>query len=78
MIAVGGWGDTVGFSEATKSEAGMRKFATDVATMLQNTQTDGVGEYSNGLRHTVAMLNVVRYRLGIPRRQRCRLQAEPE
>jgi chitinase len=44
MIAVGGWGDTVGFSEATKSNAGMRKFATDVATMLRNTQTDGVGE----------------------------------
>lgn len=43
MIAIGGWGDTVGFSEATKSEAGITKFAQDVQSMLQNTGADGVG-----------------------------------
>ena len=44
MIAVGGWGDTVGFSEAVKTEAGIVKFANDIQTMLQNTGADGVGK----------------------------------
>ncbi|KAI4614017.1 hypothetical protein J4E80_006707 [Alternaria sp. BMP 0032] len=42
MIAVGGWGDTAGFSEATKSDASMLAFAADVATMLARTGADGV------------------------------------
>jgi chitinase len=44
MIAVGGWGDTVGFSKAVLSQAGMAQFAGDVQTMLQNTGADGVGK----------------------------------
>ncbi|KAI4931293.1 hypothetical protein J4E85_003883 [Alternaria conjuncta] len=42
MIAVGGWGDTVGFCQATKSDASMLAFAADVATMLARTGADGV------------------------------------
>jgi GH18 family chitinase len=43
MIAVGGWGDDIGFFEASKSDATIDKFAADVATMLTNTGADGVG-----------------------------------
>jgi GH18 family chitinase len=43
MIAVGGWGDDIGFFEASKSDALIDKFAEDVATMLTNTGADGVG-----------------------------------
>lgn len=49
MIAVGGWGDTVGFSQATQSEATIQKFANDVKTMLTNTGTDGVGKKVHAL-----------------------------
>ncbi|KAF2792970.1 carbohydrate-binding module family 18 protein [Melanomma pulvis-pyrius CBS 109.77] len=51
MIAIGGWGDTVGFSEATKTDAGIAKFASDVQTMLTNTGADGIDidwEYPGG------------------------------
>ncbi|KAF2014598.1 carbohydrate-binding module family 18 protein [Aaosphaeria arxii CBS 175.79] len=51
MIAVGGWGDTIGFSQAVKTEAGITKFGTDIQTMLQNTGADGVDidwEYPGG------------------------------
>lgn len=44
MIAIGGWGDTVGFGEASRTEAGISKFAQDVQTMLQNTGADGIGK----------------------------------
>ena len=44
MIAVGGWGDTIGFSTAAKSDSGITQFAQDIATMLQTTGADGVGE----------------------------------
>ncbi|KAI4639963.1 hypothetical protein J4E93_008762 [Alternaria ventricosa] len=46
MIAVGGWGDTAGFCQATKSDASMFAFAADIATMLARTGADGVGEYN--------------------------------
>ncbi|KAJ4290512.1 hypothetical protein N0V90_010729 [Kalmusia sp. IMI 367209] len=45
MIAIGGWGDTIGFSEASKSDVTIQKFADDVKTMIMNTGTDGVGKY---------------------------------
>jgi chitinase len=44
MVAIGGWGDTKGFSAAVKSEAGITKFAQDVKTMVDNTGVDGVGK----------------------------------
>lgn len=43
MIAVGGWGDDIGFFEVSKSDSTIQKFATDIATMLTNTGADGVG-----------------------------------
>lgn len=43
MIAVGGWGDDIGFTDVSKSDATIAKFADDIATMLTNTGADGVG-----------------------------------
>lgn len=43
MIACGGWGDDMGFFQASKSDAAIKQFAADVATMLTNTGADGVG-----------------------------------
>jgi len=43
MIAVGGWGDDIGFNQVSKSDATITQFAADVATMLTNTGADGVG-----------------------------------
>jgi chitinase len=43
MIAVGGWGDDVGFNEVSKTDATIEQFAAAVATMLKNTGADGVG-----------------------------------
>ncbi|KAF2650470.1 carbohydrate-binding module family 18 protein [Lophiostoma macrostomum CBS 122681] len=51
MIAVGGWGDTIGFSTAAKTDDGIQKFATDAATMLSTTTADGIDidwEYPGG------------------------------
>jgi chitinase len=55
MIAVGGWGDTIGFSEATTSDSGIAKFAQDVQTMLKNTGADGVGQLSFVSRHCTVL-----------------------
>ncbi|KAF1951332.1 glycoside hydrolase [Byssothecium circinans] len=51
MIAIGGWGDTAGFTEATKTDAGIAKFANDVKTLVTNTGVDGIDidwEYPGG------------------------------
>ncbi|KAF2272374.1 glycoside hydrolase [Westerdykella ornata] len=51
MIAIGGWGDTIGFGEASRSPAGISRFAQDVKIMLENTGADGVDidwEYPGG------------------------------
>ncbi|KAH2285226.1 hypothetical protein KXW29_007493 [Aspergillus fumigatus] len=51
MIAIGGWGDTAGFSEGTKDEASRTKYAKNVATMINNLGFDGVDidwEYPGG------------------------------
>ncbi|KAL1604967.1 hypothetical protein SLS60_004508 [Paraconiothyrium brasiliense] len=42
MIAVGGWGDTIGFSQAAKDDASIQKFGTDIASLLETTGADGV------------------------------------
>jgi hypothetical protein len=41
MIAIGGWGDTEGFSEAAKSAKGKRLFARNVKAMIEFTGADG-------------------------------------
>jgi chitinase len=44
MIAIGGWGDTEGFSEAAKTEASRERYAKNVASMLESNGFDGVGK----------------------------------
>jgi hypothetical protein len=73
MIAVGGWGDDIGFFDVTRTDASIQRFAADIATMIANTGADGVGESS----YTVVfrlVLTQTRHRLGISWRQRSRLQ----
>lgn len=42
MIAIGGWGDTAGFSEGAATEASRTLYAKNVAIMLDNLGYDGV------------------------------------
>ncbi|GAB7354633.1 hypothetical protein MBLNU459_g5068t2 [Dothideomycetes sp. NU459] len=41
MIAIGGWGDTQGFSRAAASDASRKLFATNIKAMLEDTGADG-------------------------------------
>lgn len=43
MIAVGGWGDTSGFSEGAKTEESRARYAKNIAMMLNANGFDGVG-----------------------------------
>lgn len=42
MVAIGGWGDTDGFSEAARTEKSRELFADNVAKMVLATDADGV------------------------------------
>lgn len=82
MIAIGGWGDA-GFSEGAKDEASREKFAKNVADMLDKHGFDGVGSFpsrctGDKLRVNTVLMLCDRHRLGIPRRQRRRLQESAE
>ncbi|KAK4162312.1 glycoside hydrolase superfamily [Cladorrhinum sp. PSN259] len=51
MIAIGGWGDTIGFSVAALTDETRKTFAENVASMLRITGADGVDidwEYPGG------------------------------
>ncbi|KAJ5469710.1 hypothetical protein N7539_009328 [Penicillium diatomitis] len=51
MIAIGGWGDTAGFSDGAKDDASRKRFAKNVAAMLDANKFDGVDidwEYPGG------------------------------
>ncbi|KAJ5668320.1 uncharacterized protein N7477_006890 [Penicillium maclennaniae] len=51
MIAIGGWGDTAGFSKGAKDDASRERFAKNVASMLDANGFDGVDidwEYPGG------------------------------
>ncbi|KAM6522702.1 hypothetical protein FALCPG4_012329 [Fusarium falciforme] len=53
MVAIGGWGDTQGFEEGAKSEASRKRWARQVAAMVDATGADGVDidwEYPGGNR----------------------------
>lgn len=42
MVAIGGWGDTHGFSIAARAEESRLRFAHNVAAMIRDTGADGV------------------------------------
>ena len=46
LIAIGGWGDTKGFSEGAATPASRELFAKNVAKMLDTHGFDGVGMIS--------------------------------
>ncbi|MCJ1382776.1 hypothetical protein MMC17_005889 [Xylographa soralifera] len=51
MVAIGGWGDTTGFSQAAASESSRKLFAGNVKAMVDVTGADGVDidwEYPGG------------------------------
>lgn len=41
MVAIGGWGDTIGFSEAAATESSRKLFAQNVKAMVEHTGADG-------------------------------------
>lgn len=43
MIAIGGWGDSEGFSTGAKDDASRKRYAKNVAAMLEANKFDGVG-----------------------------------
>lgn len=43
MIAIGGWGDSAGFSTGSKDDASRKRYAKNVASMLEANGFDGVG-----------------------------------
>lgn len=55
MIAVGGWGDDIGFFQLSNSDASIKQFAADIATMLINTGADGVGMSHQRLAHLILL-----------------------
>ena len=42
MVAIGGWGDTLGFSAAALNDETRKRFAENVASMVAATGADGV------------------------------------
>lgn len=46
MVAIGGWGDTDGFSKAAISEASRTIFATNIKAMIEDTGADGISQAS--------------------------------
>ncbi|KAF1998860.1 glycoside hydrolase family 18 protein [Amniculicola lignicola CBS 123094] len=51
MIAIGGWGDTQGFSDGARTEEGRKLFAKNIGRMVEETGADGVDidwEYPGG------------------------------
>jgi hypothetical protein len=43
-LAVGGWGDDIGYVTVSKTDTAIQQFAKDVNTMLTNNDADGVGK----------------------------------
>jgi hypothetical protein len=67
MIAIGGWGDTSGFSVAASTDSSRRLFARNVKAMIEHTGADG--EYMRAHLSNVADAKRSRggRRLGISR-----------
>lgn len=66
MIAVGGWGDTDGFSKAAATDDSRKLFASNIKAMVEDTGADGktLEPYA---WLDVERANRCRYRLGISR-----------
>lgn len=47
LIAIGGWGDTKGFSQGAANQASRELFAKNVAKMLDTHGYDGVGKINH-------------------------------
>ncbi|KAJ3508174.1 hypothetical protein NM208_g15858 [Fusarium decemcellulare] len=47
MVAIGGWGDTKGFEEAAKTESSRKRWARQVAAMVDATSVDGPTDRSS-------------------------------
>lgn len=45
LVAIGGWGDTSGFSEGAKDEASRARYAKNVKAMVDEHGLDGVGMF---------------------------------
>jgi chitinase len=43
LVAIGGWGDTAGFSAGAKDRASQQLYAENVAKMVETHSFDGVG-----------------------------------
>lgn len=41
MVAIGGWGDTAGFSEAARTDESRKLFAKNIKAMIDDTGADG-------------------------------------
>ncbi|KAI2479838.1 Chitinase 18-4 [Pyrenophora tritici-repentis] len=41
MVAIGGWGDTASFCEAAKDDSSRKRFARNIAAMINDTGADG-------------------------------------
>lgn len=44
MVAIGGWGDTEGFSEGARTEEGRKLFSENVGKMVEAVGADGESE----------------------------------
>lgn len=51
QVAIGGWGDTTGFEEAASSESNRKRFARNVAAMVQATGADGSSPPKSAILH---------------------------
>ena len=47
QVAIGGWGDTDGFSTAAKTDDSRKLFARNIKAMLDATGADGTGRLSS-------------------------------
>jgi hypothetical protein len=64
MVAIGGWGDTKGFSKAVESEAGIAQFAKDVKTMVDTNGVDGVGEFALTSQPSIQVTDLIKTSIG--------------
>jgi GH18 family chitinase len=58
MIAIGGWGDTEGFSKAATTDTSRKLFAQNIKKMIEETGADGkLSSVSNGLKQSPRLID---------------------